>query len=175
MLKPTFAYPLLLDVDDVLLDLLTVWLDELTKFDIKSWNIDKYVKPECGTKIFDYLDTDLYWAVKPIEGAVAGVNWLRENNIPFIFATVYDPDGSKFKCLKEHGFTSNRKEYFVCPRKSLLRGSMMIDDKPEHVYEFGHRAWLFSQPHNEAFEWPERVDTWAEIISKMGQVFKIGV
>jgi 5'(3')-deoxyribonucleotidase len=169
MLKPIFTYPLLLDVDDVLLDLLTTWLevynedyrDELTKFDCRSWAVHEY--------------PDLYYAVQPIQGAVDGVNWLRKNNIPFVFLTSFDPAGSKFRCLKEHGFTDDHEEYIVSYRKDLIRGSMMIDDRPKNVEEFGHRAWLFSQPHNEYFEWKERVDSWPEIISKMSETFKIGV
>lgn len=51
------------DVDDVCLDLNSVWLedynqvynDNLKTEDITDWIITKFVKPECGNKIFDLL------------------------------------------------------------------------------------------------------------------------
>ena len=56
------------DIDGVLADLHTAWLDEYNKdFDdnltisyITQWEMDKFVKPECGKKIFNYLKRPLF-------------------------------------------------------------------------------------------------------------------
>jgi 5'-nucleotidase len=173
--------PIILDVDDVCLDLLTTWLeiyneeyrDELTKEDIKSWDVHKYVRPNCGKKIYDYLqDPNLYWGVAPIEGAVDGVNFLRSIGLPIVFVTSFDPAGAKFKCLTEHGFTSNPYEYIVCYRKYLIKGSLLIDDKPQNVVEFGDGGWLFNQPHNAFFKWDKRLDGWDDIVSRFSKIVR---
>jgi hypothetical protein len=62
-----------------------IWLynydysDSLDYLDVDEWDVSKFVKPECGKKIFDYLlYKDLYDHVSPIPDAVWGVNMLRE-------------------------------------------------------------------------------------------------
>ena len=77
---------LALDIDSVLADLMPVWVerynidynDNLTVKKIKDWDMSRFVKPECGKKIFDYLnDPNLYDYVNPIENAWEGVNALK--------------------------------------------------------------------------------------------------
>ena len=48
------------DIDDVIISLVPTWLhlynkdykDNLSKNDITDWQIDKFVKPECGINIY---------------------------------------------------------------------------------------------------------------------------
>ena len=50
------------DIDDVIISLVPTWLhlynkdykDNLSKNDITDWQIDKFVKPECGINIYNY-------------------------------------------------------------------------------------------------------------------------
>lgn len=164
----------IIDIDDVCADLLTTWLecyncdwnDHITKFDIKSWEIDKYVKPECGKKIFEYIkDASLYYGVQPIENALEGVNFLRELGFNVVFCTMVDWGNGKYKWMKEHEFTKSDEEFIVCKNKSLIRADMMIDDNTHYVQTFkGSLAILFSQPHNYNFYWPHRVGGWKHII-----------
>ena len=57
-------HTLLIDMDSVICDLMTDWhnqynkdyCDSLSVEKLKCWESEKYVKPECGTKIYDYLD-----------------------------------------------------------------------------------------------------------------------
>ena len=76
-----------IDVDGTIADLAEIWLarynkdwnDNLKKKAWIEWGVDKFVKPECGIKIFDYLeDPTIYDDVLPIEGAKEGVDWLRQ-------------------------------------------------------------------------------------------------
>ena len=74
------------DVDDVTLDLVGTWLqkynkdykDNLTKNQILEWNVQKFVKPECGAKIFDYIENPkIYGDMPPLKGAIEGVRFLK--------------------------------------------------------------------------------------------------
>lgn len=175
---------ILVDADDTTLDLHTEWIqnrynvdykDNLLRSMVKTWNIDKYVKPECGRKIYDYLkDKDLYASVKPIEFAVFGVQRLRELGYRVIFVTAYFNE-QKVECLHNHGFL---KEYpyndgrwntatdvIMANDKSLIKGDLLIDDRYENVKSFGSGI-VFNQPWNESSpnHFP-RVSTWLDIVN----------
>jgi len=84
------------DVDDVACDLVTEWIrlynrdyfDTLSTPDITEWNIVKFVKPECGDKIYDYLDNpSLYDTIYPVERSIDGVIALRNMGHRVVFVT----------------------------------------------------------------------------------------
>ena len=84
---------ILCDVDDVVLDLVTVWLEVwssengklATKEQIKTWDIAKYTSPD----IHKYLkEKDLYYPVEPIPGAVKSITYLKNLGHRVIFATM---------------------------------------------------------------------------------------
>ena len=171
---------LLVDVDDTTLDLHTEWIqnrynvdykDKLLRKDIKTWNIDKYVKPECGNKIYDYLDDkDLYKNIKPLAGAVEGIQKLRELGHRIIFVTAYFNE-QKAKCLHDNGllkeYPYNDGRWNTCTDvimandKSLIKGDLLIDDRYENVKKFGSGI-VFAQP------WNENLDIDGEFIRTKG-------
>ncbi|MFZ5827353.1 MAG: 5' nucleotidase, NT5C type, partial [Bacillota bacterium] len=61
---------LLFDLDGVCCNLMKKWLavynhdysDNLTEADITSWNWDDFVKPECGKRIYHYLNRPGFFA-----------------------------------------------------------------------------------------------------------------
>ncbi|MCJ7984909.1 hypothetical protein MUB16_14170 [Priestia sp. OVL9] len=40
------------------------YCDSLSVEKLKCWESEKYVKPECGTKIYDYLDQRAFFTFK---------------------------------------------------------------------------------------------------------------
>ena len=60
---------ILVDMDSIAADLQEKWYgaynkrynDTITVDDILSWDTHKYVKPECGKKIYKYFTPSIHW------------------------------------------------------------------------------------------------------------------
>ena len=112
------------DVDEVIAALHVEWLkrynkdydDNLRHEDITNWSIENFVKPECGLKIYHYLeDVDLYDNVPVIDGALLGVEYLRQSGYRVVFVTscqfgMHDP---KWAWLMRHDFLSNKRHQLI--------------------------------------------------------------
>ena len=171
------------DVDDVVFDLIGTWLklynqdwnDHLMPQDITDWNIDKFVKPECGKKIYDYLDDlNLYKLVKPIPDALWGVSNLRIMGFRVVFVTSTNiaQNGRKLMRLQEDCFLPKErhsKDYVEATDKSLILADYLLDDKPENVGIFTGNGILFGRPHNYNYIEPNwtRIDNWKDLITFM--------
>jgi 5'(3')-deoxyribonucleotidase len=170
MTKLTIA----VDVDDVCLSLVGgEWLrrynidykDTLQKEDITDWDISKFVKPECGGRIYSYLkDGGMFMRADMIGSALWGVSKLKFEGHRVIFVTALDVEGAKLLWLKTHKFLEDKSDLVVCYDKSLVRANILIDDKYENVKSFVGRGILFSQPWNARFTDVERVNGWNNLI-----------
>lgn len=166
------------DVDDVCARLSEVWLgrynkdynDNLTDKDLTDWNIDKFVKPECGLKIYHYLkDPGIYDEVVPRDGSIEGVNILRELGYKVLFATScpIEVAGRKFHWLKQYDYIKKERDYIEIRDKSLLKGEYMLDDSYDNVSGFTGYSYLLTRPWNKNRLWYHRVIDWNEFISIM--------
>lgn len=151
------------DVDQVVADLMPAWLDRynliyddhLTPAQITEWDIQRFVHPSCGDKIFGMLTPDIYREVKPIVGAFQACEALRRiGNIFF----VTDCRGSlalanaKFQWLVDHGFLQPDEGFRFIATDGSKKDALvdvLIDDKPQHVNAFPGWALLVQQPHNQ--------------------------
>jgi 5'(3')-deoxyribonucleotidase len=149
------------DVDGVLADLCTAWLnkynkdykDTLTPYDITEWDTAKFVKPECGNKIFEYLVPKLWKSVKPIDGGIECVQFARKNDYRVIFVTsVYKEAGAKYDWLMEHSFFDGiakpKMDYYEGSDKSLICADMLVDDGLHNLKTFKGFPLVFDQPWN---------------------------
>jgi 5'-nucleotidase len=168
-----------LDVDEVVAALLPAWLaaynrdydDDLTPEDIREWDLSLAVKPECGTKIYSYLDTPkLYEDVKPVEGALRGIATLRAwgHRAIFVTSAMNGHAGAKLRLLQRFGVLNAHlrvdPSYFECSDKSLIAADVLVDDRPKNVEDFPGRTILFRQPHNESFNAPDvQARGWEEV------------
>lgn len=177
---------ILVDIDGVVADTHTSWLDMYNKewddylqvSDITEWSLHKFVKPECGRKIYNYLERpDFYESVLMIKDALLGVLTLRENKHRVIFVSAgFYP--SKIEWLGRNGFLSESFPYkkdfgaataldvVLCNDKYLIKGDYLIDDRPENVIRFnaGGTGILFTQPWNKKRVVSNRVNNWFDII-----------
>jgi 5'(3')-deoxyribonucleotidase len=161
-----------LDIDNTILDLTTTWLskynrdynDKLTIENITSWDTHLFVKPECGKKIYNYIQTpEVFLESKPIDGALNGVLWLRKNGFRVIFVTATNIGGSKETWLKENGFWESENDFYQAYDKSLIRANVLLDDKFQNVQNFKHgQAYLFTRPWNIKYDYKDRVSDFDE-------------
>lgn len=156
-----------LDVDDVLLDLMPRWLadyneeweDILTPKHITSWDISQHVKPECGKRIYGYLNPDMYADMAPIQGAGQFVQDIRNmGHTPRYITACGDPKKlklhrafatAKSDRLKELDIMQDGELLLPGRDKSRAPVDVLIDDRIENVESFRNGLGvLFTQPWN---------------------------
>lgn len=169
-----------IDVDQVVADLHTEWFrlynidynDTLTNDDIIEDQIDQFVKAECGIKIRDYLAMHtLYDNIKPINGALEGVQYLRNLGHRIVYASscVVGTGDDKLNWLVKHGFTKINPEYKTCNEwvvasdKSWINADIMIDDRPKNIKAFKGVGVVFDAPYNKNCVADARMKSWKDI------------
>ena len=171
------------DVDGVLAHLSVVWMrlynkdynDNLTEKEWNTWNIDKIVKPECGKKIYRYIeDPHIYDEVEPYPGAQKGIDILKAYyRVIFVTTGTQGAAGRKFQWLKDWKFSNNFEDYYECKDKSLVYSDYLIDDYIKNVtapVPYGSRInILFDQPWNEKFSYSPRMKDWNNIYNFIKQ------
>jgi len=155
---------IILDVDGVVADLMTPWLNEYNKdygdtlnvSDIQSWNAHSYTKPECGTKFYNYIeDPTLYDVVLPTSPDVLEfVSQIKKEGHRVIYVTTstLGSSGAKYKWLKKWSFLDSMNDYVEATDKNLIKADILVDDKYENAqrwYLSGGLPVLFRQPWNE--------------------------
>ncbi len=176
----------LVDVDDVTADLVPAWLHrynqdygaKLMPHHLRSWNMQDWVTPDCGEKIYDYLlDPTLYDEVQPVPGAILGIRSLRDMGHRVVFVTSASGPGMnaklqwliRHKLLPDHGHVHN--DYVCAHDKGLIRGDVLVDDRAATVEAFSGRKILFHRPWNADVVTDHigasRVTNWDQIVDLM--------
>ena len=167
MQRPTIAF----DVDDVLADLVTTWLnrynkeycDDLESEDIKAWDIEMFVKPECGKKIYDYIDRTIYDEMPPIKNALKSVEIARNfGRVIFVTNSIKHHGGAKYDWLEKNGFKPDSMDYVECRDKGLIIADVLIDDYQWNLERFRGNGLLFTQPWNREIAGFDRIDKFNE-------------
>lgn len=170
-------------MDEVLCDLRTPWIerynrdynDNKTPDDLTEWNMISFVKPECGGKIFKYLnEPGFFFNLKPIEGAIDTVNYLIELlGKDKIYICTTSPIGGfddKQRWIEKY-LPKLRNNIVFLKNKGLIarNGSMLIDDAPHNLIackEAGGIPVCMDMPHNRNLDKEiMRVKDWSEIFS----------
>ena len=169
-----------IDIDDVVLNLIPEWLkfynavhnDSLTQEQITDWDMTKFVKPECGKKIYDFLlEPKLYDDVNCIPGAWSAILRLRNLGHRLIFVTASHHSGKLLR-MKNLELLPNEKEYVACHDKSLIRADVLIDDKPQNLENFGGHKILFSRSHNYGEGRFPRAEDWGDVLAIIGRMHR---
>ncbi|WLD93243.1 5'(3')-deoxyribonucleotidase [Alkalihalobacillus sp. AL-G] len=165
---------LLIDMDSVICDLMTEWHsrynqeydDTLSVQDLKCWNSEKYVKDECGTKIYDYLDEPgIFIKLEPLPHAIEVLSRLHEKHEILIVTTsrtyAYT---EKEKWVEKHLPFIGKRNLIFTHRKEMIRGDILFDDAPHNLTAFQHTgrtAIAMDYPYNREVD-VERVSNWLE-------------
>lgn len=149
---------ILLDLDSTLNDLAHFWLtvynkeynDKLTPGDILSWDTHKYVKPECGKKIYDYLtEPNFFFQLEPLNGAQEFVSKLQNDGHEAYIVTACEMKNlggiiqDKIEWLQEYIPSVDKKHFITTHHKYLVNGDVLVDDGP-------HNAEAYRQHHPNA-------------------------
>ena len=177
------------DIDGVVADLHRSWLDAYEKDynhhieseEITAWAIHKFVKPECGGRIYTYLTAELYKSVLPILGALEGIQELRENHrVVFVTSAPTGTGDAKYHWLCENGFLPKSRDaygdgrvhpdFITCHDKSLIRADILIDDRAENIQDFLGHGILFDAPYNQDYQTGFRAKTWDDVVSDVSSL-----
>jgi 5'-nucleotidase len=162
-----------IDLDSVLNNLNEKWLeaynkvynDKLTINDIHSWDMTMYVKPECGKKIYGFLNESLLETLTPLPDSIQVTKKLSEkHDLYIVTATHYKNVEVKVEWIKKYFPHINPSKIIICEDKNLINVDLLIDDAPHNILNFPKRtivldyAWNRSLPSN----YP-RAKNWNEI------------
>lgn len=165
---------LAVDQDNVIADLVAEWVrrynydysDNLKPEQINAWNWDHLCKPNCGKKIYDYMDDPELFANLPvIENSQEVLLELTHTYDIYIATAPFNINNVVPKnnwLLKHFPFLDTDK--FVFTRdKSIIHTDYLLDDKPSNLEGFIGNKILFSAPHNTNENRFERVNNWLEV------------
>lgn len=161
------------DVDDTVANLADAWVkcynvlyddnkvpDEVTSWEMEGFKADKDV-------LLSLIPNIDIRSIEEVDGALNGVNTLRGLGVEIKFSTALN-NWNKAWWLRTHGFCESERDLIVCYDKGWLRGSFLIDDKPENVFDFasaGGFGILFRKSWNRGFSWRYDAENWDEVIS----------
>lgn len=165
---------LAVDMDQVMCDLLNPWLerynndynDDLKPSDITSWNFHHIVKPECGEKIYTYLDDqELFRTLPVMDNSQEVLYGLSKQFDIFVVTAPWNPYNmaTKHIYLKKHFEFIDERNFVFTRNKGIINADYLIDDKPSNFDTFRGIALLYDAPHNQSEIRYTRVMNWLDI------------
>jgi 5'(3')-deoxyribonucleotidase len=178
MREETMGKPvILMDLDSVTVNLMDKWFgmynndynDNLTPSKIKSWDTHKYVKPECGYCIYDYLALPGFFLDLPfLPGAEEGMHELSKVGELVIVTSASDKPqavADKLTWVQTHLPMVKKGNTIVTSRKDLVHGDIMVDDSPANLKQtLARHKIVLDYPYNRRVKDAQRVYDWAGIV-----------
>ncbi|MCF6410831.1 5' nucleotidase, NT5C type [Pseudalkalibacillus salsuginis] len=165
---------LLIDMDSVICDLMSEWHrrynkdygDNLSAEDLECWQSENYVKQECGTKIYDYLDEPgLFIRLKPLPHAIDVLERLSEkHDILIVTSSRTYAYTEKEKWIEKNLPFIGAKNLIFTHRKDMVCGDVLFDDAPHNLIAFeesGRKAVAMDYRYNRNVD-VDRVQDWLE-------------
>lgn len=175
----------LVDMDDVMWDLVGVWVAELNQRygtsvnfeDITDWNIAKFFPELTSSELFTPLYDPLLWAkLQPMDHAFQVMKRLIDDGhkIRPVTATHYRTVEPKMKRFLELYSYLKWEDVIIASDKSLIKGDVMIDDGTHNLETTSCAKILFDRPHNRSYN-AERNDMsrahdWDEIYQLVTEI-----
>lgn len=168
---------LLIDMDSVICDLMTEWHrrynqeydDDLCVEKLRCWHTEKYVKPACGMKVYDFLDEPgLFLHLKPLPDALDVMERLSQQFDILIVTSSRTHAFTEKECWVEtHLPFIGKHNLIFAHRKDMIRGDLLFDDAPHNLLAFqasGREVVAMDYPYNRDVP-VERVRSWLEFES----------
>lgn len=163
-----------IDMDCTLNNLFDVWFSRYNKdyndtlSVLPKWDIIKYVKPECGEKIFDYIHEPGFFSSLGIqEDAASIVEWLyKQYDVYIVTAYTSDTCTDKTKWVQKNLPFFDVDKILFCNNKGLLNLDYLIDDGDHNIKAFRQKGIIYDYPHNkylDPIKYPYRAHNWKEV------------
>lgn len=168
-----------IDMDSVLNNLDEIWIldlynkeygDNLKYEDMICWDVEKYVKPECGKKIYDFLlRPSFFFNLNPKPDSQRVTEKLSQRYDIYI-VTAYHPKTvvDKVAWIEKYYPHINPKKIIFCNNKGLIHTDYLIDDGGHNILDYHNNGGLnpivFNAPWNQYL--PKnfnRVKDWQQI------------
>ena len=179
---------ILCDIDNVVCDTTAAILtqyneeynDNLTIDDIKTYWMERYVKPEAKEKFYEFfLKKETWKRVKPIEENIKGIQWLIDNghDVYFVTATWSDNLKKKSNFLKRCFKNIDVEDKLIkSNHKELILGSVIIDDYTRNIIMSKCPTKVcIKYPWNEDYEKYYDGDRWSSVIEWVNDEFNAGI
>ena len=175
-----FGKRIALDMDEVMADTLTAWLDRcnqdfgtrITKADLLGKRIYDLVGTVQAEAARAYLDhPDFFLELPLMEGSQMIVKRLTEKYEVFVTSAAMDHPNSfpaKYVWLKKHFPCIPDKNIVFCGDKSIIRADFMVDDSVPNLRAFDGEGIVFTAPHNVLNTDFPRVNDWPDVASYFG-------
>lgn len=180
VLGPKGKPVLLFDLDGVCANLAAKWLavynrewgDDLTLGEIVEWEWHRFVRPECGKRIYHYLNRPGFFAdLEPIPGAVSALERLKDRaELVVLTASPREAMADKVNWIRRHLPFIPKENVIITYRKDLVWGDVLFDDAPRNLRHFRGFRVLMDYPYNRNFHDTYRVRNWAEFEALMERV-----
>ena len=176
---------ILVDMDDVLVNLVECWVEELnathgssvTLEDVDTWNIAEVFPHLTKEEVFSPLFDDTFWlklSAKPdaAERLVALIG--DGHKIRVVTASFYQTLPAKMALLfREFPFLS-WSDVIVTQDKQMICGDVLIDDAIHNLKGGSYAKFLFTRPYNALYNADAngmtRVYNWADIYYKIQEM-----
>lgn len=171
---------ILIDMDDVLENLITCWVNELNRLhgtsvdvsEITDWRMILFFPSLTKEEVFEPLfDPALWKSLDPIQNAPDVVKQLIDDGhtVRVVTASHYNTVPPKVKRFIEMYPYLKWEDIIIASDKKLVQGDVLIDDGVHNLVDFPATRILFDRPHNRSFPAEDnnmiRVSTWDEIYS----------
>jgi 5'(3')-deoxyribonucleotidase len=182
MMHPTLRKRIALDMDEVMADTLTAWLERynedfgtrITKADLHGKKLYDLVGPSRAAAARAYLDHPEFFLDLPLmKGSQTVVKCLTETYEVFVTSAAMDHPNSlpaKYVWLKKHFSFIPDKNIVFCGDKSIIRADFMIDDSVPNLKAFTGQGIVFTAPHNALDTDFPRVNGWFDVARYFGVV-----
>ena len=176
---------ILIDMDDVMTDLLTPWVEYLNDkhdlsvytSDITAWDMSLFFHTLSKEEIYQPLDEEDFWkTVKPREGAVYYLNKLC-NEYQVYIVTATSLSTIKYKIdhiIKPYFPFINPRNIIISNNKQMISGDILIDDNINNLLGGKYDKILFSRPHNYTYlskDYPIIIaDGWEDCYKKVHKI-----
>lgn len=178
---------ILVDVDNVLEDLNTAWVNAVNaKYgtsvqpeEIVDWEIQKFFPTLSRTQVFSPLHTKELWEnLVPLDGSQEYLQRLMDDGHKIVIVTSAHPDTIpyKYKFLIKYFPRLSFKDVIISSQKQLVCGDVLIDDAPHNLECGSYKGILMDAPHNSNYDAEAngfvRVKDWSAVYQAINQMAK---
>lgn len=168
---------ILIDMDDVLTECVSIWINylnektgkSLTHDDITDWNLRVSYPELTETEITEPLLNSEFWSkVSPLKDAVKCVKKFLKDGHEVVVVSASYPLSYSYKLVVLDKFFPfiPHDNVVIAHNKSFVDGDVLIDDNPKNLENRSGYGILFSAPHNRNYAVNNknifRADSWKE-------------